>query len=407
MASSRGPDAWAKYFKGKGNIETVMKKDSPVYDLKIPTKQIGMIKAGTKILYLSSKSYESKAAIEYTELKKKISGRVVFDNIAKPGVKSSGEASLKPQAFNVKDQQYSFSVYKKTVLDSIENRKDLSAELRLYLLDLFDYHAGGSTSKQKLVKTFSKVKGSIPLSSINKDFGEVVGPVAILENNLFSKVKVNLSKGSSKIYVPPRPNEPLMDYAIIVGDKQYTISAKSGDSTNTVKPDAIINLLAKNDKILKKWQKTDQYKILSILNQESGKEGPVKAVAALYPKIISPAAAASFTSTDYDKDLFADFIKNNLYLKMKKNPTVLEISYEAEKVIYEKTRSGELDMNDIFADAIENKVYYVKFAINNTGVGEFDLIVADDIRKVKSGRKAFLRSKNGYSRSGDKMGIQI
>ena len=133
----------------------------------------------------------------------------------------------------------------------------------------------------------------------------------------------------------------------------------------------------------------------------------MKAVAALYPEIISPAAAESFTSTDYDKNLFADFIKNNLYLKMKKNPTVLEISYEAEKIIYGKTKNGDLDMNDIFADAIENKVFYVKFALDNTGIGEFDLIVADDIRKIKSGRKAFLRSKNGYSRSGDKMGIQI
>ena len=406
MASS-GQAAWLKYFKGNGDIETVMKKDSSVYDMSVITKKIGIIKAGTKVQYLSSKTFEQKAVIEYVENRKKITGRVPFDDLAKPGVKSSGEASLKPQAFNVRDQQYSFSVYKRTVLESIENRKDLSAELRLYLSSLFDYHAGGTTSKQKLMKIFGQVKNSVPLNSINKDFGEVLGPVAILENNLFNRVKINLSKGSSKIYVPPRPNEPLMDYAIIVGDKKYTISAKSGDSTNTVKPDAIISLLNQNSKILRKWQNSDQYKILSVLNRESGKEGPVKAVAALYPKIISPAAAESFTSTDYDKKLFADFIKNNQYLKMKKNPTVLEISYEAEKIIYEKTKSGDLDMNDIFADAIENKVFYVKFALDNTGVGEFDLIVADDIRKIKSGRRAFLRSKNGYSRSGDKMGIQI
>lgn len=406
MASS-GQDAWTKHFKGKGNIETVMKKDSSVYDLDSPTKQIGTIKAGTKILYLSSKSFEQKASIEYVVNRKKISGRVPFDNMAKPGVKSSGEASLKPQAFNVRDQQYSFSAYRKIVTDAIESRKDLSAETRLYISAIFDYHSGGPTSKQKITKIFNQVKNSIPINSINKDFGEVLGPVAILEHNIFNKIKINLSKGSSKIYVPLRPNEPLMDYAIIVGDKKYTISAKSGDSTNTVKPDSILRLINENSKILKKWQKTDQYKLLSILNSESGKEGPVKAVSALYPNIISPAAAASFTSNDYDRKLFSKFINNNQYLKTKKDPTVLEISYECEKVIYEKTRSGELDMNDIFADAIENKVYYVKFAIDSAGIGEFDLIVADDIKKIKSGRRAFLRSKNGYTRSGDKMGIQI
>ena len=60
MASS-GQVAWLKYFKFNGNIETVMKKDSSVYDMSVITKKIGIIKAGTKVQYLSSKTFEQKA----------------------------------------------------------------------------------------------------------------------------------------------------------------------------------------------------------------------------------------------------------------------------------------------------------------------------------------------------------
>ena len=38
MASS-GQVAWLKYFKFNGNIETVMKKDSSVYDMSVITKK--------------------------------------------------------------------------------------------------------------------------------------------------------------------------------------------------------------------------------------------------------------------------------------------------------------------------------------------------------------------------------
>ena len=98
------------------------------------------------------------------------------------------------------------------------------------------------------MKIFQQVKGSVSLNDVNKDFGEVLGPVAILEQGLFRANKISLNKGSSRIYIPLRPNEPLMDYAIINGDVQYTISAKSGTTTNVVKPPDIIALLSKSPK---------------------------------------------------------------------------------------------------------------------------------------------------------------
>lgn len=405
--SSSGQAAWIKYFQGKGEIETIMKKTSPVYDMTNQNQKIADVSAGTKVLYMSTKKFESKAAIEYTVNRKKISGRVPFDNIAKPGIKSSGAASLKPQAFGVGEQKYLFSTYKSTIQKSIETRKDLSPELRSYLAVLLDYHAGGSTSKQKIQNLFQQVKSSIPLNDINKDFGEVIGPIAILEQGLFRKSKLSLNKGSSRIYVPSRPNEPLMDYAIISGDRQYTISAKSGTTTNVVKPPDILTLLAKNPKKLKVWSKTKEYMILQTLAQESIMMGPVKAVSQIYPNLIPANAIDSFSNKGYDKKLFAKFISQNEYLKTKKDPTPNEIMYECEKMLQQKTKDQTFDMTELFADAIENEVFYVKFELDASGIGNWDVIISEDIRKTKSGSVVYLRTKNGYTRASDRMGIQV
>lgn len=406
MASS-GQAAWTKYFQGKGDIQTVMKKDSSVYDTDAPNRQIATIKAGTSVTYFSVKKFESKAEIEYVVNRKKIVGRVPFDNIAKPGIKASGAASLKPQAFNVGEQKYSFSVYRKTVMDAIESRKDLSAPLRSYIGALFDYYSGGKTTKQQISKIFSNVKGSIPINDINKDFGEVLGPVAILEEGLFRKVKINLNKGSTKIYIPSRPNEPLMDYAVIMGDQQYTISAKSGTTTNVVKPPDIINLISKNPKKLRKWSKTKEYKVLELLAQGTVVSGPVSVIAYLYPNLIDSAAANTITKTSYDEKLFSKFISKNEYLKKKKSPTAIEIMYECEKMIQNETKTKSLDMSDIFSDAIEDQVFYVKFEVDASGIGLWELNSSEDFKKAKNNSLVYLRTKNGYTRADDRMGIQI
>jgi hypothetical protein len=405
MASS-GAAAWIKYFQGKGDIQTAMKKAAIVYDTEIPSKKIADIGVGISITFKQTKKYESKTIIEYVHNRKTIVGRVGFDNIAKPGNKHSGSISLKPQAFGVGDTKYTFSDYKRVVSESIQSRKDLSGELRTYLAALFDHYAGAGTTANVL-KIFNNVKDNIPLGNINKDFGEVLGPVAILTKNLLSNKGIVLAKGSAKIYVPSRPNEPLMDYAVIQGYNQYTISAKSGTITNVVKPPDILALLKKDTKEYKKWSTTKEFRILNILSENSILLGPIKVVSMLHPDLISPAAAESVTSKGYDEKGFAKFINSNDYLKVKKTPTTNEIMYECEKMIQNETKNGPINMNNIFSDAIDNQVFYVKFDVNkSTGIGDWDVIVSDDIRKSKYGR-VYLRTKNGYTRSSDRMGIQV
>lgn len=406
MASS-GATAWAKYFQGKGDIQTTLKKASPMYDAASERK-LGELPAGTKITYLKAKQYESKALIQYKDKKGAFDiVRVTFDNIAKPGVRASGAASLKPQAFNVKETKYTISEYKTVVSNAIEERNDLSGETKAFLSALFDYWSGGKTTSAQVKSLYDKLKSDIPINDINKDFGEVIGPVACYTKQLLKTKNINLST-ATRVYMPLRPNEPLMDYSLIDGQCQYVISAKSGTTTNVVKPGDIIDLINKNPEKKRALENTKEYKLLEMLSQKSILEGGIYAVSAAFPEKISEAAAKSIdkTARTYDKALFANFISNNDYLKMQKEPTLNQIMYECEKMIQAETKTGSLNMNSIFSAAIEEQVIYIKYELDQTGIGKFGVIASDDIVATSYGR-VYLRTKNGYTRAADRMGIQV
>lgn len=405
MASS-GQSAWTKYFQKGGNIETTLKKESPAFDASEPAKKLsGTIPAGTAITYLDTSTYEPKALIQYKSGSKFVLVRVPFDNIAKPGVKSSGAASLKPQAFGVLDKTYSFQEYVKTVLSFIDSRPDLSPAVKSYLNALFDYYSGGKTKKEEVTKIFSTVRAKLPISDINKDFGEVLGPVAIYSKQLLKDKKITVSK-NLQIYVPARPNEPLMDYRVSDGKHKYTISAKSGTTTNVVKPPDIIKLL-QHHKDLQRLRQTKEYKVLQILSENSIILGPIRAVSALYPNLIKTTAAQRADSKNFDISGFAGFINTNQYLQSKKNITINEVMYECEKMLQNDSKTGVLNMNDIFGKAIEKQVIYIKFEIDSTGIGKWDVTASDDITGAKAQTRVYLRTKNGYTRASDRMGIQV
>ena len=404
MASS-GATAWAKYFQGKGDLPTTIKKTSPAYDANDPNKKVGDIPVGTKVTYLKAAKFEQRALIEFTVNNKKYLARVPFDNIAKPGVKASGAASLKPQAFGVRDKKYSLTEYKKIVGDSIQDRTDLSAPVKTFLFALFDFCSGGKTTKTEITKIYNMNKSDLPLNDINKDFGEVLGPVAVYYSRLLSVKQISIP-ANMMIYVPERPNEPLMDYGIYVGTKQYVISAKSGTTTNVVKPKDILDLLGKNPKKVSKWKLKPEYKLLEMLAANSILLGPIKAVAAAQPDLISPAVADKITGAASDLTGLSKFVKQNDYLSAKPKPTLNEIMYECEKLIQKETKDGSLNMNAIFSDAIEEQVLYIKFELDAGGIPSWDVIASDDIKGTSYGR-VYLRSKNGYTRASDRMGIQV
>lgn len=392
--ASTGATAWGKHFRGKGNVETVIKKDSQIFDYKDPKKKLNIsIKKGTKITYVDENVYVNPALISSNGS----FYRVTFDNIQKPG--SIGKVNLKPQAFKVKEIDYSLDSYIKVIVDSLEERTDLSGELKLYLIELIEYISKKTNNTTNLKKFFSK---NLPINEINKDFGEVLGPIEIIANDLLSSKKIKINN-SAKIFVPSRPNEPLMDYGIKNNGKIYTISAKSGETTNTVKASDILMLLKKNDKTNNKWSNTPQYKVLECIANGSTVSGPAYAAAYLSNKYkeefsgITEKGASSLTKSTYDVGEFASFIVNAGLVK----PTALELAYEIEKRVA-KISKDKLDFTEIFKDAILGEVIYVKFEIDSLGIPKFKVMASSDFGV----KKVSLRSKNARTRSADKLGVQ-
>ncbi|NCV50240.1 MAG: hypothetical protein EBW46_11190, partial [Rhodobacterales bacterium] len=248
MASS-GAAAWAKYYQGKGDLATTVKTAGNVFDVngKALSTQLAQ---GTPVLVLASKEYDSKPQIRVSIGGAVQTVRFKFDGLTKPGNKASAAVSLKPQAFNViTATPIQFTEYKKRLLEALQERTDLAGPIKGYLTEIVHYWSGDYAAKTRASKLYARISNDIPVNDINKDFGEVLGPLAVLKHNILAGTgherDVNATSG---IYIPARPNEPLMDYKV----GSVVISAKSGTTTNTVKPNDILGLLAKNPALHRK-----------------------------------------------------------------------------------------------------------------------------------------------------------
>ena len=398
--ASTGSTAWTKHFRGKGDVDTLMKKDSPLYDPANPNRRItGTLKKGTKITYLDSSKYESKALVKESATGKIY--RVTFDNIQKPG--SVGRVDLKPQAFGIDESLYTATQLKTKLLDGIEERSDLSPELKNFLTELVLYTSKTKTTPTDLVRAYNR---NLPIAEINKDFGEALGPFAIIKDNILRTKGITVTT-QAKAYFPKRPNEPLMDYGIKVGEKMLVVSAKSGATTNTVKPSDVLGLLAKNDTKKRKYETTDQYKVLQKLDEGTTVTGPVLVGAYLASRGIgngkftglTEAAAATITKTDYDVGLFANYLNAQPDLN---DPTALELVYNIERDIVAMSKTQSLNFTQIFKDAVFEEVIYVKFELSATGMPQFKTFVSEDFEATT----VALRTKNARTRSADKIGLQ-
>jgi hypothetical protein len=177
-----------------------------------------------------------------------------------------------------------------------------------------------------------------------------------------------------------------MDYKV----GPVVISAKSGTTTNTVKPGDVLGLLDKSATVRRRYAATMEYQILQILNSGSTRSGPIDAAKLLLG------------------NKYQAWLGSNVYLKSKRGKyTENELMYECEKYLQAESKTGKLNYTKLFADAIKGQVVYIKFELDNSGVGTFQAIVADDLTKAARGARPYLRSKNGYTRASDRMGIQI
>jgi hypothetical protein len=356
------------------------------------------VKAGTKITISSPARSRNDRSSLLKEIAKIVPGSTFKDDgrsgyidstigtekvkiFLKPAKTASG-IILKPQFFSgITDSDISFSSYYSTLIASIQDNKKLDGQQKSMLVDLVDYHT--SFSSQALVKWKKSFKASgdcIPVNTINNDFGEILGPLAIINKQLLP-----IDSKKAKVFLPYAGNYPLLDYIIKTDKKQYNISAKSGDTTNTLKPSDVKKLIDDSTVLKRKYSNTPQYNVVRILAETSWKQGPIDAL--MYLK-----------SEGYKE---AKWIKNATYSE--------PIRQQSENSIVEISRNS-LDFTQMYVDATDAKVYYVKFKMLPDGTPEWKLVdsAEDKAKRPQATKRIAFRSKNYVGRpNGDKLGFQV
>lgn len=361
--ASAGISAWKKYFQNR-NVETTVKEDSTLF-FEDYTKSSLIIQKESKITVLLSSEYDSKPKILYKDKVYRIS----FSNISKPNKQFS--INLKPQVFGLCDTSITIKCYK-TILQSSISVQIQTQELKQYLNLLIDYWSGTITVQNDIQEIYQE--NSFPINEITKDFGETLGPLACIRHNLIN------SSEDSKIWIPSKSNEPMMDYKI----DSNLISAKSGMISNTVKPTDILKLL-ENSLNYKKFKNTIEYKVLSKLNNSSAIFGPLLAV------------------KDILGSSFDEWLDAHSYLSEELIFSDNVIGYECEKFLSNESKYGRLNFTKIISESIKDQLTFIKYSSTSSGTGTFRTIIHSDIEKTRP----FLRSKNTRNLTKDRLGIQI
>lgn len=422
MAATSGQDKYIKYFRGD-NIDTILKSPKDVshiqaFAVEDDKKLISNVKLkkGEPILYIDEGVYKTRPLIKVKSTEKYY--RVKFTDIEKPKKTGSGSAgSLKPKYFsNVINVKLNRGNYITNLINDIDERKDLPPELKSYLKLLTDNVSGvnNETTLKNLYKKHSTIISTY-IKNINKDFAELLGPLYLMDKNPLSKVNVVIKK-TDKIFLPETGNYPLVDFMCGPSNNMYQFSSKIMDKvTNVVKPVDIIALIKSNETTYKKWQNTDQFKILKILNDNTMASGSLMVGMYLkkkykkdYPEYehlpddINP---TDIRSTTYTKSKFKNFIDKNPNLN--KNSTSKNIIYVLDRILENITSNKyserkRIKFSEIFIDAIKNKVIYIMYKTNNDGTPNFNVKIHKDFENSD----VYLRTKNTNNSLSDKMGVQ-
>ena len=248
-------------------------------------------------------------------------------------------------------------------------------------------------------------------STIQNDFGEVLGPFALYSYSLMNTASYNTVDITKRctMWWPKKPNERLLDFGIKLkanddNRRMMRFSSKAGTgATNTVKSEDITGLL--KEKKNKKWDNKPQYKIFDILTKNTPTDGPIKAVAylmttktslkrlyhwpsaAAVKRFLADSTAANSTQPYRHAQEWKEFALHNQgigsYWK-EGNPlakamggkikgvshlTKENIRYACEAILSNQCVEGAaVSMNRIFADAIRGKVWYIKFKLADNGI---------------------------------------
>jgi hypothetical protein len=400
--ASTGLDAWQKHFEGKGDVSTVMKKRTQLFTSE--GAPAGYIEAGAPIVALDS-FYDTKYPISYNNRKY----LVTFNNIQKPISKKVSGIKLKPQDFKcfVKET-WNVNELAAALIDEIEEREDLQPDLKTYATMLVKYWSKTDTSVT--AESFRKLKQpDRGINELNKDFGEILGAMACIKHNILKDNKIT---SSSKMMFPLRGNEPLIDYYIL-GREKISVSAKSGSTTNTLKPSDILNLLESK----RSSYRSQSLDLMRVIRDNTTVQFPFMAVNMFSKGILSDAAieeakkfkVSDFAQKNYSYELFEDLIKLIQIpgSSTRVPPSVGQIFYYTEKYIINKANTTPAyNPTAAFIEATKGQVIYVRFKITPTfPQGEFSVEMSDSMDE-KVQKQVKWRSKNATTRAADKLGVQ-
>ena len=287
MAARTGNLAWRVHFQGLDRNTRIKTGSTVVFDeegnrLSVP------LTMGTDVTYIDNLSgshpNDSQGS---SEMRKKIVAIQVSEetyyvdvnDLVKPA--SLNNVDLKPQKFGLSGQ-YTLTNYVSSLKSSIRSRQDINGDLQDYLLDLVDYEMMGSGNLT------GYNTADLPMASIEKEFGEALGPIFCIKRGLVGKVdKSGRSYGvnqSSLINIVGQ-GVKTKDYELINTDgRVINVSAKGGTaSSNTFKPSSIMEIVDADSRLRSRIEAYGriQLDVIRTLNDNNAILGPIRAANAL------------------------------------------------------------------------------------------------------------------------------
>ena len=281
MAARTGNLAWKVHFQGLDRKTKIRRPSTIVFDQEGNKVNVPLM-MGADATYIDnlSESHPNDSQSASLERKKvvaiNVGGEVYYvdvNDLIKPA--SLDKVDLKPQAFGLSGQ-FTLTNYISNLKSSIRSRQDINGDLQDYLLDLVDYINTGTGNLSGYNLT------NLPMSSIEKEFGEALGPIFCIKRGLSSK---SLGVTQSTMINIVGQGARTKDYELInTNGAILNISAKGGtSSSNTYKPASIMETIQLNPKLesrINQYGKT-QLDIIKTLNTYSAIQGPIIAANAL------------------------------------------------------------------------------------------------------------------------------
>ncbi len=251
------------------------------------------------------------------------------------------------------------------------------------------------------------------ISSIKNFFSEVSGPIWIQEKGLLGNFRP-----SDKLFYSSSSNERLYDFIMYKGEDTILVSNKqSKGTTNTLKPDQVIDLVDRDDGLSKKWKHSIQYNVFETLDRNNVILGPIKAIADYYPNYlpISRSDYLRVMSQMSSNDAVIHKPPASFMSLIRNNPDTLSrlletgevsgkmINFLFEKVLIQQS-VDDPKYNELFLDITDGNIFLLKFDLNTKGIIDYGIF-----NPRKSSKRAVLRSKQGVHaiKNLGKLGFQI